>query len=472
MTVTARLVAAIWLTVLAVGAGFAYFQIAGEHERLLRDLDQRAVTRAERIKAAIEPLDEFELATQIGALVAEHERPGQAIAIHDRHGERLAVSKDAGLLPSDAAEVAAALATGEERRALLESGGRSAYAYVAPIERNGEPAGAVSVVVDASEVAEADRALWGRTAIRLVIVASVVSLVAAWILRAGVTRPMRRMAEWARALHAGKSVPPPPIGDRALFDPLASELSRFGVSLRRAQAAAEREAALRLHADSSWTEERLKQFVTSQLASPLFVVSNREPVIHVWKGRKIEAHTPASGMVSAVEPVVRACGGVWIAHASGDADREVVDASGRVGVPPDHPDFTLRRVWLSPEEEQGYYYGFSNEGIWPLCHIAHARPLFRPEDWEHYREVNRKFADALLEEMAGAESPLVLIQDYHFALLPALVKKERPDARIALFWHIPWPNSEAFGICPWQDDLLLGMLGSDLVGFHTQYHCN
>ena len=157
----------------------------------------------------------------------------------------------------------------------------------------------------------------------------------------------------------------------------------------------------------------------------------------MWKGGQIQAQTPASGLVTALEPVMRACGGVWVAHGSGDADREVADARGRLGLPSDDPRYTLRRVWLSKEEEEGYYYGFANEGLWPLCHIVHTRPLFRPDDWQHYVAVNRKFAATVLEEIEGTDSPMVLIQDYHFGLLPSLIKEERPDARVAIFWHIP-----------------------------------
>jgi trehalose 6-phosphate synthase len=143
-----------------------------------------------------------------------------------------------------------------------------------------------------------------------------------------------------------------------------------------------------------------------------------------------------------------------------------------VRLPPDAPRYALKRIWLSEEEETGYYYGFANEGLWPLCHIVHERPQFRADDWEQYRTVNARFAATLIEEMEKAESPIVLAQDYHFALLPQLVKQARPDARVALFWHIPWPNVEAFGICPWQEEILLGLLGADLIGFHTQFHCN
>src|SRR5205085_7808821 len=149
-----------------------------------------------------------------------------------------------------------------------------------------------------------------------------------------------------------------------------------------------------------------------------------------------------------------------------------VDRYDRLRVPPEEPRYTLRRVWLTKEEEEGYYYGLANEGIWPLCHIAHTRPIFRASDWQSYRDVNQKFAKAVLEEMAETKNPVVLVQDYHFALLPSLIKRERPDARVAIFWHIPWPNPEAFGICPWQRELLDGLLGADLIGFHIQSHCD
>lgn len=181
---------------------------------------------------------------------------------------------------------------------------------------------------------------------------------------------------------------------------------------------------------------------------------------------------PPSGLVTALEPILCACDGTWIAHGSGDADLETVDAGDCLRVPPEDPRYTLRRVWLSKQEEEGYYFGFSNEGLWPLCHLAHVRPLFRGSDWAYYQDVNQKFADAILAEMAGIERPVLLIQDYHFALLPRLVKKRRPDARVAIFWHIPWPHPEKFSICPWQPALVEGLLGADLIGFHVQSHCN
>jgi trehalose 6-phosphate synthase len=162
---------------------------------------------------------------------------------------------------------------------------------------------------------------------------------------------------------------------------------------------------------------------------------------------------------------------VWIGHGSGSADRDVVDEHSRLAVPPEDPRYTLRRVWLTKEEEQGYYYGIANSALWPLCHVAYTRPRFDPQHWEQYRAVNQKFADAVLEEV-GSNPGMVFVQDYHFALLPRMLKQARADLVVMHFWHIPWPNREVVRICPWQEELLDGLLGNDLLSFHIQYHCN
>ena len=222
----------------------------------------------------------------------------------------------------------------------------------------------------------------------------------------------------------------------------------------------------------TWTPESLKRILHEDLkGEDIIVVSNREPYIHVWKDGKLEVQRPASGLVTALEPVMRACSGIWVAHGSGSGDRDAVDAQDRVAVPPEHPAYQLRRVWLTKEEEAGYYYGFANEGLWPLCHIAHVRPTFRTSDWELYVAVNRKFAEVVKQE-AKTEDPIVLVQDYHFALLPRMIRELLPRATVISFWHIPWPNPEAISICPWRMELLDGMLGSSIFGFHTQSHCN
>jgi len=222
----------------------------------------------------------------------------------------------------------------------------------------------------------------------------------------------------------------------------------------------------------AWTPSSLRAILASELGEPdVIVVSNREPYIHVRDGDAIRVQRPASGLVTALEPVMRACSGTWIAHGSGSADRETVDRHDRVPVPPESPAYRLRRIWLSAEEEAGYYAGFANEGLWPLCHIAHVRPTFRSSDFETYRAVNARFADAVAQE-ARTKNPLVLVQDYHYALLPKMIRERLPDATIVTFWHIPWPNPEAFAICPWRDELVEGLLGSNILGFHTQFQCN
>ena len=198
----------------------------------------------------------------------------------------------------------------------------------------------------------------------------------------------------------------------------------------------------------SWTRDNLREEVNSSLGGEMFVVvSNREPYIHRLEGEEIVCHVPAGGLTVALDPVMQACGGLWVAHGVGEADRMVVDENDHVQVPPDDPSYTLRRVWLSKEEEDGYYYGFANEALWPLCHIAYTRPVFRESDWEMYQQVNRLFAKSVLEEV-GDDTAFVFIQDYHFALLSRYLKEQNPSIITAQFWHIPWPNTETFGVCP------------------------
>ena len=242
--------------------------------------------------------------------------------------------------------------------------------------------------------------------------------------------------------------------------------------VRKVLAEAEEKQRLEIDFRENWTPQALRQVVRDHLrSSQVIIVSNREPYIHNFdaQGRPV-AQVPASGMVTALEPIMRACSGVWVAHGAGTADRATVDRYDQIRVPPDDPTYTLRRVWLTEEEERGYYYGFSNEGLWPLCHLAYVRPAFRAGDWRAYEDVNAKFAEVVSAE-ANTASPVILIQDFHFALLPELIRRKIPKATIALFWHIPWPNAETFGVCPWKREMLLHMLSADILGFHTRYHC-
>ncbi len=273
-------------------------------------------------------------------------------------------------------------------------------------------------------------------------------------------------------------------GERVLLPPSGSGLRGFGApppelrpiakDLRALIETIQEDHRSRDEDRLMWTADTLRQILHRELrGQEVIVVSNREPYIHMRRADAIEVWRPASGLVTALEPIMRACSGVWIAHGSGSADRDVVDARDRVGVPPppDDPAYHLRRVWLTPQEEAGYYYGFANEGLWPLCHIAHVRPVFRTADWEQYLKANRKFANTVTQESTSAD-PIVLVQDYHFALLPRMIREALPTATIITFWHIPWPNPEAFAICPWREELLDGLLGSTILGFHTQFHVN
>ncbi|HKU37670.1 MAG TPA: trehalose-6-phosphate synthase [Polyangiales bacterium] len=281
------------------------------------------------------------------------------------------------------------------------------------------------------------------------------------ILASGVTLLAMRIAwrRWTDALRRALSG-----GAAAEFQPLVRDVRELVdrlVSENQLEARA-----------GAWNPERLRATLHRYLQGERVVIlANREPYIHERSTDGLAVLHPASGLVTALEPVMRACSGVWVGHGSGSADREAVDANDRVLVPPGEESYQLRRVWLTEAEERGYYYGFSNEGLWPLCHVAHTRPVFRAEDWSHYVSVNEKFADAVCEEV-DSDDPIVLVQDYHFALAPRMIRERLPRATIITFWHIPWPNAERMGICPWREEVLSGLLGSSVVGFHTPGHCN
>lgn len=344
------------------------------------------------------------------------------------------------------------------------------YLYALPVNDDDHSrAGTVVIFSDVSYIDEYISGIWRRNFLRILANAFLISIVTLVIVRWSIVGPIDKMSEWIKSMHRGKADDLFKLPKDGLFEPISKEISNIVKSLAIARTQAQEEAKLRRTADSSWTAERLKLHVKDKLEdSKLIVVSNREPYMHVRNGRVVECISPASGLVTALDPILKACSGLWVAHGAGNADREAVDEKGLVRVPPENPQYVLKRVWLSQEE--GYYYGLSNEGLWPLCHIAHTRPTFRIEDWARYQEVNLRFARSLDEEIENGT--YIFIQDYHFSILPRLIKQRHPGAKIALFWHIPWPDPEAFGICPWKREILHGMLGADFIGFHTQYHCN
>ena len=334
-----------------------------------------------------------------------------------------------------------------------------------PVSGDAGPLGNLMIVHDMSFVARrsADTkkyVLWLFAGIAAVV--ALITMVIAEI-------SWRGWVNGIKALLSGETLLRSPLG----LASTAPELRPIARDLQALVRDLEAERAGRDESQTTWGPEALRRILRQDLkGDEVLIVSNREPYVHVRrKDNVVEIQRPASGLVTALEPIVRACSGTWIAHGAGNADRETVDKNDHVMVPPEHPSYRIRRVWLSQEEEQGYYYGFANEGLWPLCHIAHTRPTFRAADWEHYQNVNRRFAEVVADE-ARSDDPIILVQDYHFALLPRMVRERLPRATIITFWHIPWPNPEAFGILPWREEILDGMLGSSILGFHTQFHCN
>src|SRR6266702_2020342 len=345
---------------------------------------------------------------------------------------------------------------------LLKSPDGALLVSVRPVPVLGAPAGQLVLVHDMSFIARRSaetRKYLFYFFVGLGVTVSLITVVVAQL-------SWRGWVQGLRAVLRGEGL------FRPADAPEAPELRPIAADLRALIRDLEAEQRSRDEDQLAWTPETLRGMLRADLPGhEVMVVSNREPYIHVRRGDIVALWRPASGLVTAMEPIMRACSGTWIAHGGGSADREVVDEHARVAVPPEQPAYQLRRVWLTPEEEAGYYYGFANEGLWPLCHIAHVRPTFRTSDWEQYMMVNRTFARAVVEE-AKSPDPIVLVQDYHFALLPRMIQESLPTATIVSFWHIPWPNPEAFAICPWREELLDGLLGSSILGFHTQFHCN
>jgi len=487
MRTTLKIVLPLIVSVSAVSLLFAAYQVRTEKRILRNDLSRRAEILGESLQESVEPLLERAPERSLQRLV---DRFGQrehlkGVAVYNAAGTALAITSGLSpifrMRPSVATRAAQAdkgageFLSAEQTILLNKEDAVPIHIYALPLHRDDEVVGTLALFHDTSyidkQVSRTLRDSLLNAFVQTVLITGLALILVRWTF----TGPLTRTASWLRTLRTGQPHGPPNVPQGEIFDELHQEVTHLARDLNTARAAAEEEARLRDSNASLWTAERLRVSVRNKLQEkPLYVVSNREPYMHVFneKDKSVNVIIPASGVVTALEPVLLACNGTWIANGSGNADREAVDAQDHLRVPPDRPSYTLRRVWLSDEEDRGYYEGFSNEGLWPLCHIAHTRPVFRPNDWLQYQKINRRFADAVLHEMAGTESPILLAQDYHFALLPRMVKEARPDARVAIFWHIPWPNPEVFGICPWQRELVDGLLGADLIGFHIQSHCN
>lgn len=476
MKITVRLIVSLVFVATIVAALSSYLQVQSDRERLQDELDARASVIAESMEESVQSLLAGSSDARLRYFVERFENRESmlGVAVYDTQGIRIAVGSTLGkILVKPPDQLWEAIARKEGVSGIQQLSGKTVHIYAVPLERQGTTIGGLLIVHDASYVESRLDGIWYRNFIRLLIQSFFIIVTTVLVVRWSLTGPIARIAEWMKGMRMGKTSRLDASVRGDVLGPLAAEVTLMARSLAAARASAQAEARLRVEGDSVWTAERLKEHVKRELGGKnLIVVSNREPYMHVKQGNTVECIVPAGGLVTALDPILRACGGTWLAHGGGDADREMSDNDGRLRVPPLEPAYALRRVFLTKEEEEGYYYGFSNEGIWPLCHITHTRPLFRLDDWVQYQKVNEQFAEILLDEIQNEEEPLILIQDYHFCLLPLLIKAKRPDARVALFWHIPWPNPEVFGICPWKQEILVGLLGADILGFHIQFHCN
>lgn len=464
--------------VILVVVGFTFRQVSQQQAELADDLQIRTALLADSFKEAIRPSyisnNTGPLQSVINKFAGRDRLLG--LAIYDNKGRLAAASEG---LPSDLiadTEIPQQAMDGDSAVGdFLAADAGKAYIFATPLHRDEKVIGALVVFQKADYISAAANQIWETNLLRLLVQSLLFAVALVLLLRWIVFQPIAKLAESIRAARSGKNIASQEIiKSHTFLSPITAEISKISKSLLKAQTAASEEARLRLEVlDSPWTAERLKEFIKAYLKGrQIYVVSNREPYQHFKVKSQISYIVPAGGMVTALEPVMEACGGIWLAHGGSDADRLVVDKDNKIAVPPDDPKYVLKRIWLTDAEVQGYYDRFSNEALWPLFHMAHIRPIFRKEDWLEYRKVNYKFAQSLLNEIKNVRRPVVLVQDYHLALVPEFIKNSRPDADVGLFWHIPWPSSEAFSICPWRKEILSGMLGAGVIGFHTQQYCN
>lgn len=466
------------LAVSLVSVGFTINQVEQERASLVVDLQYRTSVLASSLKEIVETNIEYrskDYLQTVANMFSDSDKFA-GMVIYDSELKLIAVTTSLSNDIKTAPQIVADTAQTEKVGAtFIKLGKKDLFIMSVPFYRNAVLSGVILIAQHSEYIDEKVWERWQSSLVRLLVQDLVLFAVLALLGRWFVYEPLQKLENAIKlskmqkdALSKSKTIAP------SIFQPLQKEISVTVKKLWEARQSASEEARLTLERlDAPWTEERLKEFVKKYLSDRrIITISNREPYIHVKEGKKISYFIPASGMVTALDPIMQACGGIWIAHGSGNADRLVVNKKNEVLVPPDEMKYSLKRVWLTEPEFKGHYLGFSNEGMWPLFHLAHTRPTFRKRDWDHYQRVNEKFAGTVLNAIRYAENPILLVQDFHLALLPSLVKKKRPDATIGIFWHIPWVSAESFSICPWKKEILDGILGSDLIGFHTQQYCN
>lgn len=457
-----------------VGSLLVWSQVRHERAIDIDDIDRRARAIAHVLSYAVHDAlrgPAADVALRLGGRLEGHSRL-LGCAVFDPNGRLVAAGRKIAELDTSLAGEVSRPHPGDTDICitLRDAGAPMRIRAVRLPGDNGEPVGTLVVVHDATFIDERGRARMFHGLIVVVMTAGMLTALVVAVTWLAYDRPLHHLADWMRRLRVEDSADAPPVWlpSRTLM----SESHRLAASYRAARTATLEDAHEAARCDRIWTSGRLRTHALDCLGigNQLVVVSSREPYVHVRKGSQLHPLVPPGGLVTALDPVLQACGGVWIAHGTGDADRETADTAGRLVVPPADPRYTLRRVWLDSAEHDAYY-GCCNDAIWPMCLLAHDRPIFRTSDWQHYVAINRRFADAVLDEV-GSGRATVLVQDYQMALVPQMVREVRPDLRICLFWHIPWPSVDAIRICPWREDILRGMLGADLIGFHLQQYGN
>lgn len=462
-----------------IAVAFTLNQVNQESTRLENDLQYRSSLLTDGLKDSVEPNFINKSNTYLQALVERYTNRQRiaGLAIVDNTGKIIAVSSSLPKQMSQAQVIATNVMdadTADGDFAIFN--GKKFYIYAQPLhDTKKSVVGALLVVQNAGYIDSQIFGIWTGNVLRIIVQALLISVAILLFLRWLIYKPIQNVVESIQQerLHKGKQRMDFGLHS-PLFRPLLKEVTKMQQSLMQARLAASEEAKASLEKlDSPWTAERLKQFTKDLLKNrTIIAVSNLEPYIHTKAGNSTTYHVPASGLITAIEPIMQACGGIWIAQGSGNADKLVVDEHDKMQVPPEEPKYTLKRIWLTEKEIKGFSYGLSDQAMYPLFHMAHTRPTFNENDWDEYNHVNEKFAASILAEIKHLKKPVIFIQDFQFTLLPRMIKEKRPDATIGLFWHIPWVSAESFSICPWKKEIVDGMLGADLIGFHTQLYCN
>lgn len=470
--------AVVFAVISLIAVAFTLNQVNQESTRLENDIQYRSSLLADGLKESVEPNFINKSDAYLQTLVEKYANRQRiaGIAVVDNTGNIIAVSSSLPKEMSQPDQIATNVMDADKADGdFVTFNKKKFYVYAQPLHDKKSVVGALLVIQNASYIDSRIFDIWTGNFLRIIAQALLISFAILLILRWLIYKPIQSLVESLQQerLTSGKK-PSNFTSHNPLFRPLLKEFSHIQQNLIQARLAASEEAKATLEKlDSPWTAERLKQFTKDLFKNrTIITVSNSEPYVHTKTGNDISYHVPATGLITAIEPVMQACGGLWIARGGGNADKLVVDESNKIQVPPDDPKYTLKRVWLTDAELEGFLYGISNQALYPLFHMAHTRPVFKATDWEEYKRVNEKFATAILTEIKHQKKPIIFIQDFQFTLLPKMIKEKRPDATIGYFWHIPWVSAESFSICPWKKEIVDGMLGADLIGFHTQLHCN